>query len=223
MLTWAFNCRWELEPGAIPWSFSAEEQRRECKRLLSWNYWYPLGKVVQEWRDFASSGRNETFCVQVNQVFDPRFVATNRSGQVSSSRALAMHTLDDQKRGTFKGMEAIAVGTLSHLFKFSDKIVADVDDLKASMGFDNFESVVAVHIRDMITEYRLGIDEGMTSNDFIDIAINCSLRMEREMGLRGGQHTGWLILTDRLVDFSDNVSRTSVLLDDVCNQPIFLL
>lgn len=65
--------------------------------MLQWNYWYPLDKVVAEWRQFARSGKNATFCVQVNQVFDPRWVGTNRSGIISRSRAAVMHTLNRQR------------------------------------------------------------------------------------------------------------------------------
>ena len=51
----------------------------------------------------------------------------------------------------------------------------------------------------------------MTSKEFIQIAINCSLMMEQEMGLPGGGKTGWLLLTDRLVDFGDEVRHSLTL------------
>lgn len=41
----------------------------------------------------------------------------------------------------------------------------------------------------------------------MDIAVECSLRMERELGLSSDTaKTGWLIFTDRLIDFP-NVTR----------------
>jgi hypothetical protein len=193
----------DLQSNKIPWMLTAQEVQKLCKNNTSWSYWTPLTQVQKEWAEFANSrDPASSFCVQVNQVFDPRRVAVNRTSE-SHLRAQSMAVFANATKGTFSGIESIGKRVVQSLFKFSDKISASVQALKRDVDFEAMSHIIGIHLRDMETEYKLG-EGGFISWEFVSLGLKCAQKIEEELELPAND-TGWLFLSDRMVNISSEI------------------
>lgn len=189
----------------IPWTFKQEDVAKYCKKMLAWNYYMPLSDVQKQWKEYSDAlrgGETAPFCVQVNQIFDPREVATDRSPGWKE-RVSALELFGNKTRGSFMGIESIAQRILTRLFRYSDAIMESAKEVMDAIHFERHQHVIALHIRDMLTEYKEG-EGGTIKREYIDLMLKCAARIEKEQALPS-DGTGWMFLSDRLIDYTQEL------------------
>jgi hypothetical protein len=114
-----------------------------------------------------------------------------------------MAVFSNVTKGTFAGIESVGRRVVQSLFTFSQQIMESVNTVKQDITFDSKTHIVALHLRDMLTEYKLG-EDGFISWEFVSLGLKCAQRIESEYGLPAND-TGWLILSDRMMNVSSEV------------------
>jgi hypothetical protein len=111
-----------------------------------------------------------------------------------------MAVFSNVTKGTFAGIESIGRRVVQSLFTFSEQIMESVNKVKQELDYHAKTHIIALHLRDMLTEYKLG-EDGFISWDFVSLGLQCAQRIETEYGLPANS-TGWLILSDRMMNVS---------------------
>ena len=186
----------------IDWTMLQNESDAVCKDVLNWiDRPYDLGKGFP-----SNFSRDSVICIATNRENFPKVAAMLR--RISSRSNIVDPLLLDmvevpqlRQKLTVKTSEvyygARADG-FGFLFNRSPVLNEMVQDAKRVMGWQRFQNILALHLRDT------GAESGQAINNdtFALEAINCALTMEKRFGMNSSA-TGWYVPSSRQLSFTD--------------------
>lgn len=206
-----------LEPNRVDWQVSKEMVDRVCVEenvhVVSPTSELVYMGMIRQRRSMLNArvGQGSVNCLTINVLMDPRTMVRDASlaaeeydeeiGLRVERMSVFDAMLDMQDSSDFGVIPNIIFQTFHHLFRPSAALLSLVASAKERLGFQNFEGIVAIHLRSSRDLADDASGRNVMSEGFSDLAIDCAMRIERH-NQRSGQTIGWLVISDRPIEFS---------------------